>query len=81
LNTRPWSAHCHRAAGRRQQRLDLAPGLIGELRAADRHLPIEKPVAARTYNTAVRQALGDGCELLSEPANGWAPMRRGKLAL
>jgi hypothetical protein len=26
-------------------------------------------------------ALGDGCELLSEPANGWAPVRRGKLAL
>ena len=26
-------------------------------------------------------ALGDGCELLSEPANGWAPVRRWKLAL
>jgi hypothetical protein len=45
-------------AGRRQQRSDFGPGLVGELVAADHATShIQKLAAARTYNTAVRQAL------------------------
>jgi hypothetical protein len=44
--------------GRRQQRGDLGPGLIGELVAADHATShIEELPAARTYSRAVRQAL------------------------
>jgi hypothetical protein len=44
--------------GRGQQRGDFGPGLIGELVAADHATShIEQLMAARPYNTAVRQAL------------------------
>ena len=46
-----------RPPGRRQQRSNLSPGLIGELMAADHATShIRELAGARTYNRAVRQA-------------------------
>jgi hypothetical protein len=43
-----------------------------------------QPLTGRLVRTGQDRgvaALGDGCELLSEPTNRWAPVRRRKLAL